>query len=173
MTDGKGLIIVYTGPGKGKTTAALGIGLRAAGHGLSTVVVQFLKGPEMSGEQLVRNFPLIEIHAFGAGFYKQGDDPQPHRDAAAKGWKAAESVILSGAVDILVLDEISHAVNYGFLPREVVLSAIRRKKPGLHIVLTGRNMPDDLIGIADIATEMKEVHHIYTSGQPAVKGIDF
>ena len=173
MEPEKGLIIVFTGPGKGKTTAALGIALRASGHRQKTVVVQFLKGTETSGEQLVRNVPLIEVHAFGAGFFKQGDDLQPHRDAAAQGWKAAESMILSGGADILVLDEVSHAINFGFLPPEAVLEAIRRKKPGLHIVLTGRDMPSDIMEIADIATEMKELCHIYREGQPAVKGIDF
>jgi cob(I)alamin adenosyltransferase len=173
MIEKKGLVIVFTGPGKGKTTAALGIALRASGHGYKTVVVQFLKGTETSGEQLVGNFPLIEVHAFGTGFFKPGDDPQPHRDAAAKGWKVAESIILSGGADILVLDEVSHAINFGFLPPEIVLEAIHQKKPGLHIVLTGRDMPNDLIEIADIATEMKELRHIYREGLPAVEGIDY
>lgn len=173
MTRQDGLIIIFTGPGKGKTTAALGIALRAAGHGQRTVVIQFLKGGERSGEQLVRNVPLIEVHAFGTGFFKPGDDPGPHIEAAEKGWRMAEGIILSGSADILVLDEISHAINFGFLPTAVVSEAIHRRKPGLHIVLTGRDMPPDLMEIADIATGMKEIRHIYQSGQPAVKGIDY
>ena len=173
MDGTDGLIIVFTGAGKGKTTAALGIALRAAGHGLKTAVVQFLKGSERSGEQLVRDGPLIEVRAFGVGFFRPGDDPEPQRDAAAKGWKAAENIIRSGGADILVLDEVSHAINFGFLLLATVLETIRRKRQGLHIVLTGRNMPRELIDIADIATEMNELRHIYTSGQPAVKGIDF
>lgn len=172
MAGKDGLVIVFTGPGKGKTSAALGIALRASGHGQKTVVVQFLKGREMSGEQLVRN-PLIEVHAFGAGFFRQGEDPQPHRDAAAQGWKMAEESILSDDTDILVLDEVSHAINFGFLPLEAVLGAMRSKGSGLHVILTGRDMPQSLIEIADIATEMKEISHIYTSGHPAVKGIDY
>ncbi len=172
MAEENGLVIVFTGSGKGKTSAALGIALRASGRGLRTVIVQFLKSAEMSGEQLIGN-PLIEVHAFGTGFFKRGDDPQPHIDTAAQGWKVAEDMILSGGPDILVLDEVSHAVNFGFLPLEAVSGAIRRKKPGLHVILTGRDMPQDLVEIAGIATEMKEIRHIYTSGQPAVKGIDY
>ncbi len=172
-TRENGLIVVFTGHGKGKTTAALGIALRAMGHGQKTEIVQFMKGKERSGEQLLKNVPLIEVHAFGTGFFEPGDDPQPHVEAAEKGWKKAESIILSGSADILVLDEISHAINFGFLPSVVVLETIRRKRPGLHIVLTGRDMPPDLMEIADIATEMKEIRHIYQSGQPAVKGIDY
>lgn len=173
MTDKKGLIIVFTGTGKGKTTAALGIALRAAGHGKRTVIVQFLKGAERSGEQSLGDIPLIEVHAFGAGFFRPGDDPRPQKDAAAKGWKMAEDIILSGKADILVLDEISHAINFGLLPQPVVLETLNRRKEGLHIVLTGRDMPQDLIKIADIATEMNELRHVYRSGQPAVEGIDF
>lgn len=168
-----GLVIVFTGPGKGKTTAALGIALRASGYGRRTIIIQFLKGKESSGEQLVRDLPLIEVHAFGAGFFKPGDDPGPQKKAAAEGWKMAEDIILSGNADILVLDEISHAVNYGLLPAETVLAAVRRRKPGLHVILTGRDMPDVLVKTADIATEMKEIRHMYQQGLPAVKGIDY
>lgn len=173
MVADKGLVIVFTGQGKGKTTAALGIALRASGYGRKTVIVQFLKGKEGSGEQFAGNHSLIEVHAFGAGFFKPGDDPEPQKKAAADGWKMAEDIISSGNADILVLDEISHAVNYRLLPLETVLAAIRRRRPGLHIVLTGRDMPDALMEIADIATEMKEVRHIYQRGGPAVKGIDY
>ncbi len=173
MTEKNGLIIVFTGPGKGKTTAALGIALRAVGHGLRTAIVQFMKGKESSGEQRVRGIPLIDVHAFGAGFFRPGDDPQPQKEAAEKGWKTAENMILSGGTDILVLDEVSHAINLGFLPQSLILETLRRRKKGLHIILTGRDMPQDLIEIAHIATEMKELRHIYTSGQPAVKGIDY
>ena len=173
MPEQHGLIIVFTGTGKGKTSAALGIALRAAGHGQKTAIIQFLKGGQRSGEQLVGNVPLVEVHAFGPGFFKPGDDPEPHKSAAEKGWRMAQDIILSGGAHVLVLDEISHAINFGFLPSTVVLETIRRKKPGLHIILTGRNMPPDLMKIADIATEMKEIRHIYQTGHPAVKGIDY
>jgi cob(I)alamin adenosyltransferase len=173
MMEKNGLIIVFTGPGKGKTSVALGIALRASGHGKRTVVIQFLKSQDMSGEQLVRNIPLIQVHAFGFGFFKQGDDPEPHREAAAKGWRMAEDIILSGGADILVLDEISHAINFNFLSQELIVDALKLKVKDLHVVLTGRNMPQELLEIADIATEMKEIRHMYREGKQAVEGIDF
>lgn len=173
MAGKDGLVIVFTGPGKGKTSAALGIALRASGHGKKTVIVQFLKGSEVSGEQILKDVPLVEVHAFGAGFFKPGDDPGPQKEVAEEGWKKAEAIILSGKADIVVLDEVSHAIKLGFLSLEAVLRAVHDKKPGLHLILTGRNMPDELLDIADIATEMKEVRHIYNTGQAAVKGIDY
>lgn len=175
MTDEKGLIIVFTGDGKGKTTAALGIALRAMGRGNRTVFLQFMKGREKSGEQLLdkTGISLVEVRAIGAGFFKKGDDPAPHRKAAEEGWSIAEKELASGTADILVLDEISHAVNSGLLSAETVTRAIRNKRDGLHLILTGRNMPGDLIDIADMVTEMKEIRHPYHRGRSAVKGIDY
>ncbi len=173
MTGKNGLVIAFTGTGKGKTTAALGIALRAMGHGRKTVIVQFLKGAEKSGEQFLRSLPLIEVHAFGAGFFRPGNDPEPHNQAVKKCWEIAGNIISSGKADILVLDEISHAINLGFLPLKTVIETIGHRKNGPHIVLTGRDMPRELLDIADIVTEMKEIRHVYHSGHPAVEGIDF
>jgi len=175
MAQDKGLIIVFTGDGKGKTTAALGIALRASGHGKRTLFLQFLKGQERSGEQLLDKAaaPFIEVRAFGAGFLKKGDDPAPHRKVAEEGWGWAGKELVSGDADILVLDEISHIVNFGLLPIGKVTEAIRNKRKALHVVLTGRNMPGQLIDLADIVTEMKEVRHSYHTGTKAAPGIDF
>ena len=175
MTDEKGLIVVFTGNGKGKTTAALGVALRALGRGYKTLFLQFMKGGEKSGEQLLdgTDISLIEVRAFGAGFFRKGDDPAPHRKAAGEGWSIAEKELVSGAAHILVLDEISHAINFGLLPAERVTRAIGHKRDGLHLLLTGRDMPHELVDMADIVTEMKEIRHIYQTGMGAVKGIDY
>ncbi len=175
MTDQKGLIVVFTGNGKGKTTAALGVALRALGRGYKTLFLQFMKGGEKSGEQLLdgTGISLIEVHAFGAGFFRKGDDPAPHLKAAGEGWRIAEKELATGAAHILVLDEISHAINFGLLPAEEVTRAIGNKREGLHLVLTGRDMPAELIDMADIVSEIKEIRHAYHRGMGAVKGIDY
>jgi len=161
MIDEKGLIIVFTGDGKGKTTAALGIALRAMGRGNRTVFLQFMKGREKSGEQLLdrTGISLVEVRAIGAGFFKKGDDPAPHRKSRRGGLVHRRKGTRLRHRRYLVLDEISHAVNSGLLSAETVTRAIRNKRAGLHLVLTGRNMPGDLIDIADMVTEMKEIRH--------------
>ncbi|MDD3846813.1 MAG: cob(I)yrinic acid a,c-diamide adenosyltransferase [Syntrophorhabdaceae bacterium] len=175
MVDEKGLIIAFTGDGKGKTTAALGIALRAVGRGQRTAIFQFMKGLERSGEQMLDRaaIPLILVHSFGAGFLRPGDDPAPHLKAAEQGWQAARKELRSGGADIVILDEISHAINHGLLSLESVIQAIIGRRYGLHVVLTGRNMPPDLIDTADIVTEMKEIRHAYHTGRHPVIGIDY
>lgn len=175
MADREGLIVVFTGDGKGKTTAALGIALRALGRGQRTAIFQFMKGRERSGEQMLdRNtIPLIEVHAFGAGFLREGDDPAPHRTAAEEGWRAVERELSSGGADVVVLDEISHAVNNGLIPAGQIVRSLSSRRAGLHVVLTGRNMPPDLIDIADLVTDMKEIRHPYRTGRGPVEGIDY
>jgi len=175
MGDKEGLIIVFTGERKGKTTAALGIALRALGRGQRTAIFQFMKGQGRSGEQMLdgNTVPLIEVHAFGAGFLRDGDDPAPHRKAAEEGWRAAEEELSSGSANIVVLDEISHAVNNSLIPAEQIVRSLRERRSGLHVVLTGRNMPRDLIDVADMVTDMKEIRHAYSSGKGAVEGIDY
>ena len=170
----KGRILIFTGDGKGKTTAALGIALRALGRGQRTAVFQFMKGCDRSGEQMLdRNaIPFIEVHAFGAGFFMKGDDPAPHLKAAEEGWRTAKKELASGRADIVVLDEISHAVNHGLIPAEQIVRSLRERRSGLHVVLTGRNMPRDLIDVADMVTDMKEVRHPYRTGRGPVEGID-
>lgn len=174
MTRDRGLVIVFTGDGKGKTTAALGIALRAWGHKKRTFLLQFMKGQQRSGEQLLGEAAaFIEVRAFGAGFLKKDDDLLPHRRAADEGWRVAERELASGDADILVLDEISHAVNFGLIPVDKVVRAIRGKREALHVVLTGRGMPGVLIDLADTVTEMKEVRHAYRAGIKTAPGIDY
>jgi cob(I)alamin adenosyltransferase len=117
--------------------------------------------------------PFIEVHAFGAGFFMKGDDPAPHRKAAEEAWRAAEEELFSGSADVVVLDEISHAVNHGLIPPGPVVRSLKNRRSGLHVVLTGRNMPRDLIEVADMVTDMKEVRHPYHTGRGPVEGIDY
>jgi cob(I)alamin adenosyltransferase len=173
-----GLVIVYTGDGKGKTTAALGTALRACGYGLRVVMIQFIKGPWKSGEQLAagRLAPEFELIKAGRGFYKIMGDRIPeevHRKAAAEGYRLAEEKLLSDAYDIVILDEINNAVSDGLLSIEQVLSLVDRKPERVHLVLTGRNAHETLLERAHLVTEMREVKHPYRQGILAQKGIDF
>ena len=173
-----GLIVVNTGDGKGKTTAALGTALRACGHGLKVVMIQFIKGPWKSGEQISagRLAPEFELIKAGKGFYKIMGDRLPeevHREAAEEGFRLAEEKLLSGEYDLVILDEINNAVSDGLLGLDQVLSLVDRKPPQVHLILTGRNAHERLIERAHLVTEMREIKHPYRQGLLAQKGIDF
>ena len=171
----KGIIIVFTGNGKGKTTAALGIALRASGHGMRTLMIQFIKEKGKSGEQEV--CPLvnkdIEIYPLGMGFVFRGDDPRPHMAMAEEAWFFMEETLGTGKYDILILDELSVVMNLGLLTMERVTGFLARKPVTLHIIITGREAPQEIITFADVVTEMREVKHIYQQGVTAIKGIDY
>lgn len=178
----KGLVIVYTGDGKGKTTAALGCALRALGHGWRVLVVQFLKGewPIVFGElESAKRFDRLEILQLGKGFVKIMGDKKPldeHRAAARQALALARAKILSGNYDLVVLDEINCAldtVDEELLDVADVLDLIEKKPPSVHLVLTGRNARPEIIDRADLVTEMKEIKHPYQKGIPAQLGIDY
>jgi cob(I)alamin adenosyltransferase len=173
-----GLVIVNTGDGKGKTTAALGTALRACGYGLKVVMIQFIKGPWRSGEHVsaARLAPDLELIRAGKGFYKIMGDRLPeevHRKAAAEGLQLAAGKIDGAACDVLILDEINNAVSDGLLKIDDVLALVDRKPPAMHLILTGRNAHPALIERAHMVTEMREVKHPYRQGILAQKGIDF
>jgi cob(I)alamin adenosyltransferase len=177
-TKRTGLVIVNTGDGKGKTTAALGTALRACGYGLKVVMIQFIKGPWKTGEQVSakRLSPEFELIKAGKGFYRIMGDRLPeevHRKAAAEGLRLAEERILSGACDLLILDEINNAVSDGLLTIDQVLTLVDRKPVAMHLILTGRHAHQRLLDRADMITEMREVKHPYRQGILAQKGIDF
>ena len=174
----KGLVIVFTGNGKGKTSAALGIALRAFGHGMHVSIVQFIKGASDTGESRAseRLGPEIEFVSQGRGFVTKQEDKTrliEHRKAAEEALALARQQMLSGKYDILVLDEINNAVQLGLIDSSAVLDLIRNKPPQLHLVLTGRDAHPDLIAAADMVTEMRSIKHPFESGIPAQKGIDF
>ena len=175
MSEKKGLIIVYTGDGKGKTTAALGAALRAANRGMKTLVIQFLKENDVSAEQNIPP-PLSEhiiIYPCGKGFVFDGDDIAPHKEAAEAGWRFMVDELKQRKYDLLILDEIAAALNLNLLPIERIKAFLTQKDSEVHIILTGRNMPEELIEIADTVTEMKEIKHAYQKGIDAIAGIDY
>jgi cob(I)alamin adenosyltransferase len=175
---GKGLIIVYTGNGKGKTTAALGIVLRAVGHGLKVGMIQFIKGEWYYGEltSSKRLEPEFEMIAAGKGFVGIIDDDHPiedHLSAAKQALVLAKEKITSGAYDVMVLDEVNYAAKLKLISEQDILEVIAAKPEKTSLVLTGNYMPESVMTVADLVTEMKEIKHPYQKGIKAKKGIDF
>ena len=178
MTDSrKGLILINTGPGKGKTTAAMGTALRAVGNGMRVLMLQFLKGSWHYGElDAVNAFQgNFVIKQMGRGFVKVGGaetDPEDIR-MVEDAWAEAAAAILSADWDLVVLDEINYAIGYKMLDPAVVAEVLRRKPEMTHVILTGRNAHPVLIELADTVTEMREVKHAYQKGILAQRGIEF
>ena len=173
--ENKGLIMVHTGHGKGKTTAALGLALRALGHGFPVCVIQFIKGNWKYGElEAAERFPgLLEWHVAGEGFTWRGDDPDRHRKAAAAGWELAKSAIKSERYFLVILDEFTYVLKYGMIDEKETAQILLQKPPSLHVLITGRDAPESLLEIADMATEMREVKHPFKIGVKAQKGVEF
>jgi len=173
-----GLVIVYTGKGKGKTTAALGIALRAVGHNYKICMIQFIKGSWHYGEMTSskRLEPEFELTAIGKGFVGIIDDNTPiekHKKIADEALRLCREKIRSENYDIVILDEINYAINLGLVKLEDVLDIIKIRPPHVNLVLTGNYARDEIIDVADLVTEMKEIKHPFKSGVKAKKGIDF
>ncbi len=173
----RGLLLINTGPGKGKTTAALGTAMRAAGNGMRVLVLQFLKGSwdygELHAAQLFGGD--LVIRQMGRGFVKVGGaetDPEDQR-LVDEAWTETCRAMQSGEWDMLVLDEINYTIGYGMLNAEAVAEALRTRPPLLHVILTGRNAHPSLVELADTVTEMREVKHAYSRGILAQRGIEF
>jgi len=174
----RGLVIVYTGNGKGKTTAALGLCLRGAGHGNKISLIQFIKGEWDYGELkgLARLAPEVTVKTMGVGCVGILGDKKPmeeHRQAAAKALDAAREAVFGGRYDTVILDEVNVAVHLGLVAAADVLDIISRKPADLNLVLTGRYADERFVNLADLVTEMKEMKHPFQKGIPAKKGIDF
>ena len=175
----QGLVIVHTGEGKGKTTAALGLAVRAWGSGLRVLILQFIKGGQRYGEleaikalKSVRD--AIEVRQCGLGFTRRDEKRKAEHIAAAKeAIREAEKEIVSGQWDLIILDEINYAVKFGLLETEDVLHLVNEKPQALHLVLTGRDAAPELIDAADLVTEMKLVKHPFQKGIKAQLGIEF
>jgi cob(I)alamin adenosyltransferase len=174
-TREKGLIIVHTGTGKGKTSAALGMVFRALGHGMRVGVVQFTKGAIETGEAAFAKQMegQIDFYTLGEGYTWETQDRARDTAVAAKAWEQARELIGDPRYQIVVLDELNIVLKYGYVPLDNVLETLRRKREGLHIIVTGRNAKEELIDLADLVTEMKLIKHPYKSGIKAQKGIEY
>ncbi|MBI3321705.1 MAG: cob(I)yrinic acid a,c-diamide adenosyltransferase [Candidatus Omnitrophica bacterium] len=178
-----GLILIYTGHGKGKTTAALGAAFRALGHGWRVLIIQFFKGewPVIFGEVEMgkRLAPQLEVLQLGKGFVKHMGDAKPfseHLAAAKDALRVATEQITAGTYDLIVLDEIIYAIDYAgvqLVTLEEVLALLDAKPPSLHLILTGRDAPQALLDRADLVTEMREIKHPWQRRIPAQLGIDY
>jgi 5,6-dimethylbenzimidazole synthase/cob(I)alamin adenosyltransferase len=169
-----GMLMVYTGHGKGKTTAALGLVFRALGRGLQVAVVQFIKGKWKTGERLFAGtLPGLTFLVMGEGFTWESDDISRDRRAAQQAWARSKELIEAGAHDLVILDEVTYALSYGFVPVEEVVATMRARPAHVHVVLTGRNAPEELCALADLVTEMQAVKHPFEQGRKAQPGIDF
>ncbi|MHC4600284.1 MAG: cob(I)yrinic acid a,c-diamide adenosyltransferase [Planctomycetota bacterium] len=170
---GPGCLQVYTGDGKGKTTASLGLALRAAGAGLKVFFCQFLKGQEYSELEGLKRFQdLVTVKRFGGEKFIRGEPDEEDRRMAREGLEAALEVLTSGSHDLVVLDEASLLPHFQLCTLEALLSLVDARPDGVELVITGRNAPPELIDRADLVTEMKEVKHYYARGVQARKGIE-
>ncbi len=176
----KGLLIVHTGKGKGKSTAAFGLVARAMGNGMRVGVIQFVKGKWETGERdILEHFPeQIEIHAMGEGFSWETQDKARDIAAARKAWDKSKEMIEASrgpnpAFDMILLDELNIVLRYDNLPLDEIIETLANKPEDLHVIVTGRNAKDELIEIADLVTEMTQVKHPFRSGVKAQKGIEF
>jgi cob(I)alamin adenosyltransferase len=173
----RGLIIVNTGPGKGKTTAAMGTGLRAVGQGLRVLMLQFLKGSWHYGElDAVKAFgDKFVMKQMGRGFVKVGAEKPDPEDVrmVEEAWAEAENALQSGSWDLVILDEINYAISYGMLDPQKVAQSLRSKPEAVHVILTGRNAHPTIVDLADTVTEMRQVKHAYEKGVLAQRGIEY
>lgn len=172
-----GLLIVYTGNGKGKTTAAIGSAIRAIGQGFRVLMIQFIKGSWKYGElvSMKRLKPEFEIMPLGKGFVGANSklDEKDVQDNISKSWSRAKNAIQSDSYDMVILDEINYVIDYGLIPVEEVVTVLEKRPKRLHLIMTGRDAHERVVEKADLVTEMREVKHPYAQGIKAQKGIEF
>ena len=174
-TEERGLLIVHTGTGKGKSTAAFGMVLRCLGHGMRVGIVQFVKGAWETGERKVLDaFPeLVTCRAMGEGFTWDTQDRARDIAAARAAWEAGKAMIADSSFKLILLDELNIVLRYDYLPLDEIIATLKAKPCDLHVIVTGRNAKPELIEIADLVTEMTMVKHPFRSGVKAQKGIEF
>jgi len=171
----KGLLLVFTGNGKGKTTAALGLAFRALGHGQKVAMIQFIKGSWKYGEmESAKAFPdQLDFHVMGRGFTWKSDDLDKDIALARKAWDFARKTIAENKHQLVILDELTYLITYGMIGEDEILKGLAARPDGMHVVVTGRGASKGLVAAADLVTEMKEIKHPYASGIKAQKGIEF
>ena len=177
-TEEKGLIIVHTGAGKGKSTASFGMAIRSLGQGMKVAIVQFIKGAIHTGEAAfidkIEGFGMpIEMHTLGEGFTWKTQDRERDIATAAKGWQKALELMRDPTIDMVILDELNIATKYEYVPIATVIEELLRKRPMLHVVITGRNASPELIEIADLVSEMKAIKHPYSQGIKPQLGVEY
>ncbi len=170
----KGLLVVLTGDGKGKSSSAFGMLARSVGHGLRCGVVQFIKGQWECGEQMLfHDHPLVEFHVMNTGFTWETQDREKDIEAAVATWAHAVDLLRNPAVKVVVLDELTYMLTYGYLDLAEVLKTLRERPEEQHVIITGRNANDALLEIADTVSEVKDIKHAFNSGVRVQKGIDY
>lgn len=171
----KGLLIVHTGKGKGKSTAAFGLMLRALGHGWTVGVVQFIKGAWSTGERkaLEAFGDQVRWYSMGEGFTWETQDKARDIAAATRAWERAKELMADSATRLVILDELNIALRYDYLPLAEVVETLSARRPDLHVIVTGRNAKPELIAVADLVTEMTPVKHHFDAGVRAQEGIEF
>jgi cob(I)alamin adenosyltransferase len=171
----KGLIAVFTGNGKGKTTAALGLAFRALGHGHRVCIIQFIKGTWKYGElETAKKFsPLLDFHVMGRGFTWKSDDLEKDKQVALEAWEFAKEIIGANEYSMVILDELTYLPHYKMIAEQEILSVLKNKPEEQHVVITGRYASANLIELADLVTEMKEIKHPYQAGVKAQQGFEF
>ena len=173
-TIDKGLMVVLTGNGKGKSSSAFGMLARSVGHGLHCGVVQFIKGQWECGEQMLfQENPLVEFHVMNTGFTWETQDREKDIEAAVSTWRKAETLLENEDVEVVVLDELTYMLTYGYLDKEKVLNALESRPSQQHVIVTGRSASKELIEIADTVTELGESKHAFYDGVKVQKGIDY
>ena len=173
-TEDRGLLLVLTGNGKGKSSSAFGMLARSVGHGLRCAVVQFIKGTWECGEQLLfADHPLVEFHVMGTGCTWETQDRQADIAAAELAWGKAETILADATTNLVILDELTYMLTYGYLDKAKVLEALRTRPAQQHVVITGRNANRELLEMADTVSEVKEVRHAFNHGVMAQKGLDY
>jgi cob(I)alamin adenosyltransferase len=173
-TIDKGLMVVLTGNGKGKSSSAFGMLARSVGHGLRCGVVQFIKGQWECGEQMMfQDNPLVEFYVMNTGFTWETQDREKDIEAALSTWEKAEALLKNEDTNVIILDELTYMLTYGYLDKELVLNALESRPSQQHVIVTGRNASKELIEIADTVTELGESKHAFYDGVKVQKGIDY
>jgi len=173
-SEDRGVLLVHTGNGKGKSSSAFGMLARAIGHGMKVAVVQFIKGSGTTGEEkFFRQFPQVSYHVMGEGFTWETQDNERDKQAAQTAWQQAQKILSDDSYQLVLLDELNIALKYGLLSTEQIISDLKQRPLMQHIIITGRGAKDELIEIADTVTEMKLIKHAFNSGIKAQEGIEF
>jgi cob(I)alamin adenosyltransferase len=170
----RGVLIINTGNGKGKSSSAFGTAARALGHGLRVGIVQFIKGRDSTGEEaFFKQVEGVDFHVTGDGFTWDTQNREQDEATARRGWEIALKMLQDEQVDLIVLDEFNIVLKYKYLPLEEILAALKQRPSMQHVIITGRGAPDDLVAIADTVTEMREIKHAYKAGVKAQAGVEF